>query len=91
MIAGNIRIEEREDGGIRVSSPDWPGLLLSGTDHAKVMSCVLPAIIALEAHRATKIGLGGVCRHNVSLQEPCLSCDTENSRGPNFQRPTFGN
>lgn len=51
MISGIIKIEEREDGGVRVSSPDWPGLLLSGSDHEKVMACILPAIRAIEAHK----------------------------------------
>lgn len=47
MISGLIKIEEREDGGIRVSSPDWPGLLLSGSDPKKVMECILPSIIEI--------------------------------------------
>jgi hypothetical protein len=51
VISGTIKIEEREDGGIRVSSTDWPGLLLSGNDTDQVMACVLPAIRAIEAHK----------------------------------------
>ena len=36
--------EERGDGGVRVSSPDVPGLHLSGADREAVFADVGPAI-----------------------------------------------
>lgn len=44
-----IRIvcEERGDGGVRVSSPDVPGLYLSGADRNAVFAEVGPAIQVL--------------------------------------------
>lgn len=45
-------LEAREDGGLHVSSPDLPGLILSGPDQAAVMAKVMPAIDALEEARS---------------------------------------
>jgi hypothetical protein len=42
--------ERREDGGLRITSPEVPGLILSHADPAKVMADVLPAIDALMRH-----------------------------------------
>lgn len=42
--------ERREDGGLRITSPEVPGLVLSGEDPAEVMADVLPAIDALLRH-----------------------------------------
>lgn len=39
--------ERREDGGLRVTSPEVPGLILSGADPHSVMRDVVPAIDAL--------------------------------------------
>ena len=38
-----IKLEVREDGGLRVYSDELPGLILSGADPAKVMADVVPA------------------------------------------------
>ena len=38
-----IKLEVREDGGLRVYSDELPGLVLSGADPAKVMADVVPA------------------------------------------------
>lgn len=46
-----IRLEPREDGGLRVRSDDLCGLILSGPDPAKIMADVLPAIIMLQSWR----------------------------------------
>lgn len=48
----SIKIEPREDGGLRVSSDDERGLLLSGPDPERVMECILPALAAIEKYRA---------------------------------------
>lgn len=47
-----IVIEPRGDGGIRVHSPDEPGLILSGPNPALVMGDVLTAVRMLREHRA---------------------------------------
>ena len=47
----NVDIADREDGGIRVSSKDLRGLLLSGDDKQKVISSIAPAIEAIFRHR----------------------------------------
>lgn len=45
-----LRLDYREDGGLRVSSPDMPGLILSGEDRDAVMRQVIPAIDAIREH-----------------------------------------
>ena len=47
-----LRCERREDGGLRISSPDIPGLILSGADVRAVFRDVAPAIDALERHNS---------------------------------------
>jgi hypothetical protein len=42
--------ERRDDGGLRVSCPEVPGLALSHGDPEKVMRDVIPAINAIERH-----------------------------------------
>lgn len=42
----------REDGGLRVSCDDEPGLILSGDDPEKVMASIWPALKALDHRRA---------------------------------------
>lgn len=49
-----IKIEPRPDGGIRISSPDEPGLILSGSYAERVMLDVLPAVNALREHAAAE-------------------------------------
>jgi hypothetical protein len=46
--------ERREDGGLRVSSPDVLGLILSHRDPHAVMADVLPAISALVRHNGKR-------------------------------------
>jgi hypothetical protein len=43
----SVRIEPRPDGGIRVWSPQIKGLVLSGSDPAKVMADIWPAIVGI--------------------------------------------
>lgn len=50
--AVTIRLERRIDGGLRISSAETPGLILSGADPQKVLTDVWPALEAL--HRAEK-------------------------------------
>jgi hypothetical protein len=45
-----VTLEDREDGGVRVSSADLPGLILSGSDKHKVLGSVSLAIAALLEH-----------------------------------------
>lgn len=40
----SIQLSRRSDGGIRVSSEDVPGLILSGSDAQAVIADILPAI-----------------------------------------------
>lgn len=47
----NVDITEREDGGIRVSSRDLPGLLLSGDNKEAIISSIAGAIEAIFEHR----------------------------------------
>ena len=42
-----VTLEDREDGGLRVSSTDLPGLILSGTDKQAVFNKIAPAITAI--------------------------------------------
>ena len=42
-----VTLDERDDGGLRVSSSTLPGLILSGSDPKHVFSCIAPAITAL--------------------------------------------
>lgn len=42
-----ITLHQRDDGGLRVTSDDLPGLLVSGSDPAAVMAAVYPAIIKI--------------------------------------------
>ena len=42
-----VTLEDRNDGGLRVSSEDLPGLLLSGPDKQAVCERIAPAIQAL--------------------------------------------
>lgn len=48
----DLTITPREDGGLRVYSPDEMGLLLSGPDPKAVMSSILPALEMLADHAA---------------------------------------
>jgi hypothetical protein len=51
-----VQLIPREDGGLRVSSVDVPGLILSGPDPARVMAQILPAARAI-------LTLKGPCPH----------------------------
>lgn len=46
-----IKLIPREDGGLRITSDDEYGLVLSGADPGKVMASVLPALDALDNYR----------------------------------------
>lgn len=43
-----IKLEPRPDGGLRVSSDDVPGLILSHSNPAKVLADLLPALYELQ-------------------------------------------
>lgn len=43
----NVVLTDREDGGLRVHSDDFPGLILSGADRKIVCDSIAPAIKAL--------------------------------------------
>lgn len=47
LIVVGVTIEERSDGGIRVSSRDIRGLHLSGSDRDHVWCMIVPAITSL--------------------------------------------
>jgi hypothetical protein len=42
-----VELADREDGGLRVSSPTLPGLILSGRNKDEVCACIDPAIRSL--------------------------------------------
>ncbi|HEX8234051.1 MAG TPA: hypothetical protein VF559_11995 [Caulobacteraceae bacterium] len=46
-----VILEDREDGGLRVSSKALPGLTLSGPDRGHVWECIAPAIKLLLERR----------------------------------------
>ena len=51
-----LRVEDREDGGVRVRSPDEPGLLLGGVDRGRVLARVPAALRGmLERNRGIRI------------------------------------
>lgn len=52
-----IEVEGREDGGVRVSSPEVSGLILSGRDVKAVLSDVVPALNVLLEHGAPRTTL----------------------------------
>lgn len=45
-----VTLHDREDGGVRVSSVDLPGLILSGEDRKTVIESISGAITALLEH-----------------------------------------
>lgn len=47
-----IKIEPRDDGGIRVSSDELPGLILSGKHADTIMASILPAVRGLREYAA---------------------------------------
>lgn len=51
----NVTLEDRPDGGLRVSSENLPGLILSGPDRAAVVDCIIPAIEELFARRGRDV------------------------------------
>lgn len=48
--AVTLKLEPRPDGGLRVSSDDVPGLVLSHKHPAKVMADILPALRGILEH-----------------------------------------
>lgn len=46
-----VTLEDREDGGLRVSSQEMHGLILSGADAPRILEMIAPAIQALWFHR----------------------------------------
>lgn len=61
-----IQVERRADGGVRVSSKDVPGLVLSGADMHKVLADVVPAI---EVILSEQIGCEVSCSWLVPVRE----------------------
>ena len=50
-----VSLEDRADGGLRVSSQDLPGLILSGSDADKVCNNIAPAIKALLEYKGVSV------------------------------------
>lgn len=46
-----VTLEPREDGGLRVYSPDMPGLILSGFEGQKIKDGILPAVATLHVFK----------------------------------------
>lgn len=49
-----VTLVDREDGGLRVSCRDLPGLVLSGADRNAVCDAIIPAMKALLVHKGIK-------------------------------------
>jgi len=49
-----LTLARRPDGGLRVTSDTYIGLILSGSDPVKVMSDVWPALCVLEEYKAAQ-------------------------------------
>lgn len=43
-----IYLHRRPDGGLRVSSEEVPGMILSGEDPAKICAAIWPALVAIK-------------------------------------------
>jgi hypothetical protein len=50
-----VKLVDREDGGLRVSSPTLPGLILSGRNKEEVCGCIIPAITRLFEKAGQKV------------------------------------
>ena len=50
-----VTLTDREDGGLRVSSSDLIGLILSGSDRSAVTARIVPAIRALCAQHGFEV------------------------------------
>lgn len=51
----NITLEDRPDGGLRVSSEELPGLILSGSNKGQVLSAIEPAVRTLLAMKGEHV------------------------------------
>lgn len=51
----SVTLDDRDDGGLRVYSADLPGLILSGSDKARVFSDIGPAIQAIFHHQGMDV------------------------------------
>jgi len=51
----SVTLEDRTDGGIRVSSRDLPNLVLSGMNREGICAAIAPAIHAILEHKGVKI------------------------------------
>lgn len=51
----SVTLEDRTDGGIRVSSKDLPNLLLSGMNKHAICAAIPPAIQAILEHKGFEI------------------------------------
>ena len=51
----SVKLEDRADGGMRVSSEALPGLILSGSNKTAVCDAIAPAIQAIFERKGYKI------------------------------------
>lgn len=47
----SVTIENRDDGGVSVSSEDVPGLILSGRNRTAIIAAIEPAVRAILEHQ----------------------------------------
>lgn len=84
-VEGRVKIESRPDGGIRVSSPDMPGLILSGPNRKSILAAVAPAIEAL-----LKEGNNLDSQPNYNLMSPGFeAANTRKETKPDFNFKNF--
>lgn len=50
-----VQLEDRDDGGLRVSSANLPGLLLSGRNKEEICAHIEPAIRAIFEHYGLQV------------------------------------
>jgi hypothetical protein len=51
----SVTLEDRTDGGIRVTSDDLPNLILSGTKREAICAAIAPAIQAVLERKGVKV------------------------------------
>ena len=72
-----VTLEDREDGGLRVSSQDMHGLILSGSDASVVMEMIAPAIAALWQHRYNREASVTPATSYADMLDEVRPCDVD--------------
>lgn len=89
-----LKFKMREDGGVRISSPDIPGLILSGPDPIKFFGSAWEPICDLIRHNVEpenlfdKLAVGDAVRHQTrgpgivrAIEDGCVKIEFEDHPG----------